>query len=521
MNKLQKDLIAGFSVFLLALPLCLGIALASHFPPSAGIMTAIIGGIVTSFLGGAKLTIKGPAAGLIVIVLASVMELGQGDLFLGYKRTLAVGVIAAILQIIIALRKKAVIAEMMPPSVIHGMLAAIGVIIIAKQSYVLIGARPSAHSILGLIADFPLELSQANPIIIGIGLLALGIILIWPKIKTLSFIPSSVIVIAVTIPLSLYFDIKDTHTYHVFFNDYILDHSMLVTLPTHISHAIHFPDFSYLLTFASAKYIIMFAIIGSIESLLTVCAIDSLTKPKPATDLNKDLLSLGLANFCSSLIGGLPMIAEIVRSKANIEYGATSGLANFFHGFFMLLAAIAFTQYINLIPLSALAALLIYVGCKLASPKSFIHAYRIGTDQLAVFITTFMMTLLQDLLTGVMAGIILKLFFHILRGNNLKQLFTTQISLEHGENSNQIYVSGPLTFVSYLKLKRLINHAILNKKSITIDFTYSNFVDHTIMAKLEQLKLVSNDVLLEITGMGHLKPLYNHDLAAREDLSIK
>lgn len=515
MNAFKSDLIAGFSVFLLALPLCLGIALASQFPPSAGILTAILGGIITSFFGGAKLTIKGPAAGLIVIVLGSVMELGQGDLFLGYKRTLAIGVIAALLQILIALRKKAVIAEIMPPSVIHGMLAAIGVIIIAKQSYVLIGEHPNNASIFGLLENLPMQLGNSNPVILCIGMIALGIVLFWPKLKKLSFIPSSIVVVATTIPMSLYFDIKDTHTYHLFYNDYILDHSLLVTLPNHLLQAINFPDFSYLFTLTSAKYIIMFTLVGSIESLLTVCAIDSITKTEKPSDLNKDLLGIGVANLCSSLIGGLPMIAEIVRSKANVDYGAKTVRANFFHGVFMLIAAVALTQYINLIPLSALAALLIFVGCKLASPKAFIHAYQIGRDQFLLFITTFLVTLMTDLLTGVLAGVCLKLLFHLIRGNSIYTLFRPEVSILHTSDATTINVSGPLTFVAYLKLKHLIGQAASHNNPVIVDLSNSNFVDHTIMTKLYALRELSDDTLLQISGVGHLRPLYNHELSTR------
>lgn len=516
MNAIKRDLIAGFSVFLLALPLCLGIALASQFPPSAGIITAILGGIMTPFFGGAKLTIKGPAAGLIVIVMGCVVELGQGDLFLGYKRALAVGVVAAVLQIIIALRKKAVIAEIMPPSVIHGMLAAIGVIIIAKQSYVLIGAHPQTTKVFGLILGFPMQISNANPIILLIGLLALAIVVFWPKIKKLNVIPASMIVVGTTIPLSLYFDIKDTHTYHLFYNDYILDHNLLVTLPNNLLQAINFPDFSFLLTLTSAKYIIMFTLVGSIESLLAVCAIDSITKPEKPADLNKDLLGVGVANLCSSLIGGLPMIAEIVRCKANVEYGAVSAKSNFFHGVFMLIAVVALTPYINLIPLSALAALLLLVGFKLASPKAFMHAYEIGLDQFLLFMTTFIVTLVEDLLVGVLAGIAVKLVFHLIRGNELKNLLNPALSLEHAQETTTINVTGPLTFVAYLELKRHIGHAMTNNQPVIVDLSKSDFVDHTIMSKLHSLKDLSKDALLTITGGGHLIPLYKHHLSTRK-----
>lgn len=516
MSSLKQDLIAGFSVFLLALPLCLGIALASHFPPAAGIITAIIGGIFTSLLGGARLTIKGPAAGLIVIVVGSVVELGQGDLFLGYQRTLAVGVIAALIQIFISLRKKAGIVESIPPSIIHGMLAAIGVIIITKQFYVLIGSKPMAHTIVGLLTDIPMQINNINPIVFAIGLCALFIVILWPKLKALSFIPSSIIVIAITVPLSIYFDIHDKHTYHLFYNDYILDSSMLVNLPQNLIHAIQFPDFSYLYSFTSAKYIILFTLVGSIESLLSVCAIDSMVKDSKPTDLNKDLLTVGIGNLFVSLIGGLPMIAEIVRSRANIEYGAKSRKANFFHGLFMLIAALLFTPYINLIPLSALAALLIYVGYKLASPKLFIHTYEVGLDQFALFMTTFMVTISVDLLAGVVAGLMLKLLIQVYHGNSLKQIVFPEITLEQTPEGSKISISGPLTFVAYSKLKNLIKDTLLSKNPVIVDLSKTMFIDHTIMSKLESLRDISSDSLLIIANEEHLQPLYNHALATRK-----
>ncbi len=304
-NDVKRDIVAGFSVFLLALPLCLGIAIASNFPPIAGIFSAVIGGMVASFCGSSSLTIKGPAAGLIVIVLGAVQELGQGDILLGYKLTLAVGVIAALLQILIAVMRKAVIAEIMPPSVIHGMLAAIGVIIISKQLYVLTGVTPTASKPLELLLDFPSACSQFQPAVLGIGLFAFCIVLFWPKIKRLSFIPASIVILLAVIPLADFAG---------------LDKKFLINLPTDFFQGIQLPDFSQVFTATSIKYIIMFTLVGSIESLLTVCAVDSIRSDMPPSDLNRDLRATGIANLVSASIGGLPMISEIVRSKANIDY---------------------------------------------------------------------------------------------------------------------------------------------------------------------------------------------------------
>lgn len=509
-----SDVIAGFSVFLIALPLCLGIALASQYPPSAGIITAIIGGMLTVFFGGAKLSIKGPAAGLIVIALGAVTELGQGDMLLGYERALAVGVIAAILQIAIALSKKGVIAEIMPPSVIHGMLAAIGVIIVVKQVCVMTGLHLNSPSILGLIAQIPHNLFGLNPIVFFVGAIALLITILWPHLKKFSFIPSSIIVISLVIPLSMYFDLSHFHHYIFNHTDYTVGPSFLVHLPSNFIEAIHFPDFSVIYSFTSIKYIIMFTLVGSLESLLTVCAIDTMTHDKPS-DLNKDLLATGVGNLASSLIGGLPMISEIVRSKANIDYGAKSARANFFHGLFLLSSVLLLAPIINLIPLSALAALLVFVGLRLASPKEFIHTYHIGIDQFLIFMTTFVVTLLEDLLIGVICGIILKIVIHICRGYKIRSLFYPELSIDTNNDITTITATGPLTFMSYLRLKNSITSSLKTSSKVLFDVKNVVLVDHTIVLKIDNLIQELGKDKLQLIGTENLQQLYGDYLSTR------
>ncbi|MBY0273051.1 MAG: STAS domain-containing protein [Alphaproteobacteria bacterium] len=512
---MKNDIIAGFSVFLIALPLCLGIAIASNFPPISGIFTAIIGGILASLIGSSGLTIKGPAAGLIAIVLGAVQELGQGDPILGYKLTLAVGAVAALLQLLIAWMRKAVIAEVMPPSVIHGMLAAIGVIIISKQSYVLAGIKPSTSTPLELLFYLPVEILHFNPIIFAIGMLAFSIVLFWPKLKKVAFIPSSIIILPTVIFLSLYFKLNEEHTYNILGNTYSVGPSFLINLPMNFFDAIQFPDFSQVLSPISLKYIIMFTLVGSIESLLTVCAVDSMAPSKQFSDLNKDLRALGVANLVSACIGGLPMISEIVRSKANIDYGATSAKANFFHGVFMLLAVVLFPAVLNLIPLSALAALLVFIGFRLASPKEFAHAYEVGRDQLVFFITTFIVTLASDLLIGVAAGIFLKFLFHWMRGNSFKSLFSPLITIEKKEDRTLIEIEGPLTFLSYLKLKKTVERLAKENKHIMISFRAVTYLDHTVMKKIQTLSHEFKDVEIIIEENQQLVQFYNHPLSTR------
>jgi len=262
MQKLKNDIIAGFCVFLLALPLCLGIATVSSCPPTAGIIAAIVGGILGALLGGAKLCIKGPAAGLVVIVLGSVTELGGGDLYLGYKRMLAAGVVAGIIQIILAIRKKAILAEVIPPFVIHGMLAAIGVIIIAKQSYALLGISPTTSKPLQLLAQLPGHLWEMNPLIVAFGVLSLVLVILWSKIKQLSRIPSSIVILLITISISLYFSLNAKQSYEFMGGTYALGSKFFINLPMQFFDAIQFPDFSVVFSPVSLKYIVMLALVG-------------------------------------------------------------------------------------------------------------------------------------------------------------------------------------------------------------------------------------------------------------------
>ncbi|HQS83395.1 MAG TPA: SulP family inorganic anion transporter [Alphaproteobacteria bacterium] len=516
-TPIKKDVISGFSVFLLALPLCLGISTASNFPPVAGILSAIIGGMLASFFGGAKLSIKGPAAGLIVITVGAVEQLGAGNLQLGYERTLAVCAIAAILQIIIAWMKKASLAEILPPSVIHGMLAAIGVIIISKQAYVMIGVTPHVSEPLELLFNFPFELSHLNPILCIIGLLSLGIAVLFPFLKKISFVPASIIILCLVIPLSLYLHLGIDHSYIFIGNTYSLGPSSLINIPHNFFKVICFPDFSGILNLTSLKYIIMYTLVGSIESLLTVCAIDSMVVQKTApSNLNKDLFAVGIANLASALIGGLPMISEIVRSKANIDYGALSEKSNFFHGLFMLIAVVIFPSVLNLIPLSALAALLVFVGFRLASPHEFIHAYKIGPDQLFIFVSTFFMTLATDLLIGVAFGIFLKLILHILRGNSLNNLYNPLITAHKFKDHISIQVEGPLTFLSYLKLKKIIEKTEKETKTIVIDLSLTPYLDHTVLKKFQTLAHEFKGLKVTIKENQALVPLYTHSLSTRK-----
>ncbi len=398
--NLRKNLISGFSVSLLALPLCLGIAVASHFPPIAGIITAIVGGLIASFFGSSPYTIKGPAAGMIVVVLAAVMELG-------YEKTLAVGAVAAILQIVIALCRQATVAEKIPGSVIHGMLTAVGLIIVIKQIYVLMGVHHIKVSIPQLFLNLPHALTQMNPLIFLLGCIALLINLTWHKVALSRYIPATLLTLVGIIVVTAYFGFNQDFVYDFAGKIYMVSAEDYIDLPTNVLSAIRFPDFSGILSFTSLKHIFIFTLIGATESLLTVCAVNSIKSDQPPSDLNKDLKSLGIANLVSSLIGGMPMISEIVRTRANIDYGATSSLSNFIHGLLLLFVVLLFPDVMDYTALTVLAAILIVVGLRLGSPREFMDHYRQGWAVFAPFIVTVGMTLYKDLLSGVAFGLIL------------------------------------------------------------------------------------------------------------------
>lgn len=516
----KSDLSAGFLVFLVALPLCLGISMASGVPPISGILTAIVGGMVVSFLGSARLTIKGPAAGLIVIALGAVTELGAGNMAAGYRRALAVGVVAGVIQILFALTRAGVLGDLMPSSVVHGMLAAIGVIIISKQAHTVLGVSPQGKEPLHLLAEIPHSLMNLNPEVFFIGLISLLILFGLPLIQApwAKRIPAPMLVLVTAVPLGFLFDLEHEHVYRLASHDYHVGPNFLIRLPGSLLSAITFPDFSMIFSLTSIKYIVMFSLVGTIESLLSVTAVDSLDPERRTSDLNRDLLATGIGNTIAAAIGGLPMISEIVRSKANIDNGAKSSMANFFHGSFLLLSLVLIPGVLQHIPLAALAAMLIYTGTRLASPKEFAHMYHIGPEQLLLFVTTMLVTLATDLLVGVGVGLLLKMALHVKNGAPLAKLFRTVLSERRSGSELLLEVHEAAIFTNYLGLKRKLQSVPGDVKRVVIDFSNTWVVDHTVLNKLNAISRDWNDRDLVLTGLDEHMATSPHSLAARRKL---
>ncbi|MEY3602860.1 MAG: hypothetical protein RL169_2104 [Armatimonadota bacterium] len=503
-STLGSDVIAGFLVSLIALPLCLGIAGASGVPPVAGIITAIVGGLLTKFLGGSRLTIKGPAAGLIVIVLGAVTDLGGDDPIAGYHRMLAVGFVAGLIQIVLALARFGTVAEAMPTSVVQGMLSAIGVIIMSKQVHALLGVKPDAKEPLHLIKELPHSVAHLNPYVTLVGVVALIIMFGMPMVraKWAKSIPSQLVVLAITVPIAMYLGFADKSAYVLSGSSFTLDPAkILVRLPTNILSAISLPDFSQILSTTSIKYILMFSIVGSIESLLTVSAVDSLDPERKPSDLNKDLFATGFANTIASVIGGIPMISEVVRSKSNIDNGAKTGWANFAHGAFLLLAVALVPGILMKIPLAALAGMLIYTGTRLAHINQFKHALHVGREQLAVFLVTLIMTLLTDLLAGVAAGLVLDVIIHCANGAPFGKLWKSIVEEHHNEDEVTLCVHGAGVFTNYIGLAKAIRESAPKYRRVYVDFSEACVVDHTVLSKLDALKASLAGTELIVVGL--------------------
>lgn len=530
----RQDFVSGLLVFLIALPLCLGISLASGYPAIAGVFTAIVGAICTIFISNSELTIKGPAAGMIVIVVGAVTQFGYtGGVdpvadSRAYRMALAVSVVAGLVQIAFGFVKAGVLGDFFPTAVVHGMLAAIGVIIMLKQLPVAVGQSAKGEP-LEILRELPQKLTEANPEIAFIGIVSLVILFgfgFWKtrtKLPLVKAIPAQLLVLVVAVPLGLYFNLAEEHSYTFLGHDYSLGERFLVQVPNNLLNAMAFPDFS---AFTNRQYTataiwwtVMFALIGSLESMLSAKAIDMIDPWKRKTNLDRDLVAVGIANTAVALIGGLPMISEIVRSKSNIDNGAKTRFANCWHGLLLLGFVALLPALIHRVPLAALAAMLVYTGFRLASPTEFINVYKIGREQLFIFVATLIGVLATDLLVGIGIGILVKLGIHIYNGLPLSSILMPYLEIsEQGNNTVLINARGSAVFSNFIPFRRQIEQlGLVDRNNVIVDLSAAKIVDHSVMEKLHELQMdfESNQLTLEVRGLEGLRQLSNHPLSTR------
>ena len=521
-EHLRADLVSGFLVFLIALPLCIGISMASGFGPVGGLFTAIIGGVIVSFFSGAPITIKGPAAGLIPIAFGCVEAFRADPITAGtaYQCALAVVVVAGVFQILFGLLRAGVMSDFFPTAAVHGMLAAIGVLIISKEIHATLGVTPAAKTAMGRIAEIPHSFAHLNPAVAIIGGVSLLILIVMPRIKSnlARRIPAALVVLAVSIPMGMYFDLERAHNYVMFGHEYgISPKDFLITLPDNITDAITFPIWTYILHPASIQYIILFALVGSIESLASAKAVDTLDPYKRKSNFNKDLLAIGIGNTAAGLVGGLPMISEIVRSSANVNNGGKTRWANFWHGIFLLVVLAGFPHLLHYIPRAALGAVLVFTGFRLASPKEFAHMLHIGKEQLFVFLVTIVVTVVEDLLLGIIAGIVTKMIIHVLRGAPVSSLFKpTVVTHDVDANTVRLEVKKAALFSNYIGLKRHIMK-VDPAKNIIVDMSGTKLVDHSVMQYMHELTedFARQGRKFTVTGLEQHRPYSQHPFAAR------
>ena len=538
----KADLVAGLLVFVIALPLCLGISNASGFPAINGVFTAIAGGLVCVFLTNSELTIKGPAAGMIAIVLGAVLDFAADagvkaantdpSIFMQYLPTVAaIAVVSGIVQIVLGLLRAGSLADMFPSSVIHGLLASIGLIIIGKQLYPLLGLKPNGSTeAFEAYAELPAHLTHLAPPVAAIGLVSLGFLFLYPllkqKLAICRVIPAQLIVLVIAIPAAtLLFKQYDGYkrSYEIVHDGQPVEQevkALLVKVPASafaLPRSFIYPDFSNVGKFIFWKWVLMFTLVGSLESLLSAKAVDVLDPHQRKSDLNRDLLAVGVANTAVAAIGGLPMISEIVRSSANKDYGAQTRWSNFFHGLFLAISIVTLPFLLNKIPLAALAAMLVFAGCRLANYKEFLHVYRVGKEQLLIFVSTIAGVLATDLLIGVGIGIAVKLMLQLFFGVAPSSFFSIPVEVTEDGNTQRVSLRGSAVFTNWLFLKKKIT-SLPKYSDVIVDCAEAKFIDHTVMTRLGELKreFESQRRVLTIQGLDHHHAFSGDPTAARK-----
>ncbi len=499
----KTDLLSGMVVFLVALPLCLGIALSSGAPLFAGIISGVIGGIVVGLFSHSQLSVSGPAAGLTAIILAAITSLGD------YQTFLMAVVLAGVLQILLGVAKAGTISNYFPSNVIEGMLTAIGIIIIMKQIPHAVGydldnegdlffiEKAEHHNTFSSIID-AINSSQLGAVIIC--LVSLAILIAFQKVqflKNLKVVPGALIAVIAGIVLNEIFKISAPNL--------AIGQEHLVNLPVPASFDEFFgqfttPDFAQIMNPKVWITAATIAVVASIETLLCIEAADKMDPLKRYTNTNQELFAQGAGNILSGLIGGIPMTSVIVRTSANVNSGGRTKIAAIAHGVFLLLAVVSIPTILNKIPLACLAAILLMIGYKLASPSVFKHMWESGRYQFIPFIITVLAVVFTDLLKGVAIGLVVSVFY-ILRANlKLAYFFKKE---EHNEGETiSMKLAQEVSFLNKASIKQTLNH-LPNNSKIVIDATETFYIDHDVVQLVKDFVAIGSkdkNINVELVG---------------------
>jgi MFS superfamily sulfate permease-like transporter len=500
--NLKSDFASGLVVFLVALPLCLGIAMASGAPLFSGIISGIIGGIVVGYFSTSHISVSGPAAGLTAIVLTAITDLGAFDIFL------TAVFIAGLLQLILGFAKAGSISNYFPTNVIEGMLAGIGIIIILKQLPHAFGydndfegdqafsQTDGSNTFSALFSIF--DFIQIGSIVIT--LVSMVILISWDKVpflKKLKLVPGALIAVALGVILNEIFIASGSAL--------AIGKEHLVSLPVPSSFEefkaiIVTPNLSGVMNPKVWVVALTIAIVASIETLLSIEAADRMDVQKRYTDTNMELKAQGIGNMVSSLLGGLPLTSVIVRSSANSNSGAKSKMSTIIHGLLLLVSVLAIPVILNKIPLATLAAILILVGYKLAKPATFKHFWEKGKYQFVPFIATLLAVVFFDLLKGVTLGIIISIIF-VLKGNLKRAYFFRKEQYADGDVIH-IDLAQEVSFLNKAAIKQTLNHLPENSKVI-IDAKDTVYIAHDILDLIHEFKTtraLDNNIKVKLKG---------------------
>ncbi len=509
-KHLKNDLPASIVVFFVAVPLCLGIALASGAPLFSGIIAGIVGGIVVGLASGSALGVSGPAAGLAVIVLTSISALNGS-----YTAFLTAVVLSGILQLGLGYARAGFIAYFFPSSVIKGMLTGIGLLIILKQLPHALGWDKDAIGDdeffqadgQNTISEIFKAIEFITPGAVLIGVVSLAILILWEKVlskkhKIFQLIQGPIVVVV----LGILFNIS--------FRNGILPFSLaddqVVRLPVPQSFSgffsqFTFPDITALSNLEIYKIAIILAVVGSLETLLSVEAADKLDPEKRVTPTNRELKAQGLGNIVSGLIGGLPVTQVIVRSSANISFGAKTKMSAILHGVFLLISAITIASVLNLVPLASLAAILLMVGYKLAKPSLFKQMYKLGWEQFIPFTATVIAILATDLLKGITVGILAGIFYtlrHSYRNSHHMKDITTN---EKGQEVHHLVLAEEVSFFNKASVIKVLDEIPSNSKVI-IDCSKSKSIAHDVVELIKDYESNAKSKNISVEKINFLEP---------------
>ena len=491
-KNIKADLPASLVVFFVALPLCLGIALASGAPLFSGIIAGIIGGIVVGSISGSSIGVSGPAAGLAVVVLTAIADLGSYELFL------TAVVMAGLLQILMGFLKAGVIGYYFPSSVIKGMLSAIGIIIFLKQIPLAFGYDPGERSFAFFETTGP-DLYDAlthifDSIALGvvvISAISLAILLVWDKIlakkhKFFKLVPGPLVAVVVGVIYQIIFSGTGS--------EFEITGSNLVTVPVPDNPSdflaqFTFPDFNQMGNSKVYIVAVTIAIVASLETLLSVEATDKLDPLKRVTPTNRELVAQGVGNTFSGLVGGLPVTQVIVRSTANVMNGGRTKLSAIIHGFFLLLSVMFIAEYLNLIPLGVLAAVLLVIGYKLANPKQFLLMRKLGKSQFIPFVVTVVAIVVTDLLIGILLGLAVGIITILI--NSYKNSHFLHIEdKSNGVHRIKMELAEEVTFLNKAAIQREL-YALPENTYLTLDVTKTKALDLDILEILDDYSVTA------------------------------